>query len=494
MKKNSLDTVKYSRALRPFGTLVLLALALISAPSLQAAELVTYDMQETGGVAITAPTNTHTDITASDLTVASTDIQQFGKIQLSGDLADDFSAWRPTVLTGTGASGALSAGTYFSLTLTPDSERSITLSNLNFAAVAATTGPSARQIYVFSDKTGFADGNELLAASTVSGTPLIPYNNAAVGQAFSIDLSGNSAFSNITDSVTFRFYIQTPDIYQSIAFDNITVNGTTTNAPLVATLLVNYDMETAGSRSVPSVVNINVAATDLVGTNAANTGTIIKSDDVYASWSPTLGGGSTAADALAAATYFSMTVTPNAGESVAISNLSFTVFAATGGPSARQLYIFSDKTGYADTAELFTASTVAGSPLIPYIDAAAGQEYTVDLSGNSAFANITDSVTFRFYLQTPDAGQSLAFGEITVKGAVGDASSYGVGTITAAMSGSNLLINWTGAAGPTYGIEMTPDLVSGTWTNIQSLTGIDGLMSATNAAADPKAFYRVIIQ
>jgi hypothetical protein len=37
--------------------------------------------------------------------------------------------------------------------------------------------------------------------------------------------------ANITDSVTFRFYTQTPTAAQSLALDNITFNGTVTPVP-----------------------------------------------------------------------------------------------------------------------------------------------------------------------------------------------------------------------------------------------------------------------
>jgi len=182
-----------------------------------------------------------------------------------------------------------------------------------------------------------------------------------------------------------------------------------------AAVLVSYDMQNP-PWDAPSFTDGGVSAASLVGTNLKASGTLTLLGDVYRTWSPTYGMGSSAAYALVASNYFSLTVKPVERNSITVSSLSFKVFAATGGPSARQLYVFSDKTGYVDTVELLTASTVSGIPLIPYNNGSTGQEFIIDLSGNSAFANIPDSVTFRFYIQTPDAGQSLAFSDIVING------------------------------------------------------------------------------
>jgi hypothetical protein len=192
-------------------------------------------------------------------------------------------------------------------------------------------------------------------------------------------------------------------------------------ARIHASVLVSYDMQTAGARTNASSVFAGVTATSLIGNNLASgsPGSLEKpTGDFYTAWSFIGAGGSTASDAVSTGDYFKLTLTPTAGNSITISSLSFDAFAATAGPSARQLYIFSDKTGIAGGSELFTASTVSGSPLIPYNTAAAGQTFTVNLSGNPSLANITDSVTFRFYIQTPTASQSIALDDITVNGSV----------------------------------------------------------------------------
>ena len=194
-------------------------------------------------------------------------------------------------------------------------------------------------------------------------------------------------------------------------------------ASLHADVLAAYDMQTAGARTNASSVLSGVTATSLTGNNLASgsPGSATFSaapSDFYTTWAFIGAGGSTAANAISSGDYFRLTLTPTAGNSITLSSLSFDIFAATAGPSARQLYLFSDKTGFAGGSELFTGSTVSGSPLIPYNTAAAGQNYSVDLSGYGALANITDSVTFRFYTQTPTASQSLALDDITINGIV----------------------------------------------------------------------------
>jgi len=192
-------------------------------------------------------------------------------------------------------------------------------------------------------------------------------------------------------------------------------------ASIHADVLAAYDMQTSGARTNASFVLSGLTATSLTGNNlaAGSPGSDQKpSGNFYTTWAFIGAGGSTAANAISSGDYFRLTLTPTAGNSITLGSLSFDVYAATAGQSARQVYLFSDKTGFAGGSELFTGSTVSGSPLIPYNTAAAGQNYSIDLSGYSALANITDSVTFRFYTQTPTASQGMAFDNITINGTV----------------------------------------------------------------------------
>jgi hypothetical protein len=191
-------------------------------------------------------------------------------------------------------------------------------------------------------------------------------------------------------------------------------------ASVRADTLVAYDMDSSAHTNVTSL-DAGLSATSLVGTHTGAVGTDQKpTGNFYTAWNPAtgFGGGTTAADALSTGCYFSLTLTPDFGNLITFDTLSFDIYAGTAGPSSRQLYIFSDKTGFTAASTLLAASTTSGSPLIPYNTAAAGQHFSIDLSGYGALADVTDATTFRFYLQTPNAGQNLDFDNITVTGTI----------------------------------------------------------------------------
>ncbi len=65
----------------------------------------------------------------------------------------------------------------------------------------------------------------------------------------------------------------------------------------------------------------------------------------------------------------------------------------------------------------------------------------------------------------------------------------------AAAGGTSVVLSWQGTDAATYAVQMREELVSGSWSNIvEQISGIDGTMSATNHAALPQAFYRVIAE
>ncbi len=321
-------------------------------------------------------------------------------------------------------------------------------------------------------------------------------NSAGPPASRSTDADGNfslSAFKGdykitvVSDTATNTFF----QTLESDTFITVSGAGISVTAPLVV-----YDMQTTGLRTDASSVHPGVTAGVLTG-NELNSlsGTLENpAEDFYTTWSPDTGGGTTAADALAVNSYVSLTVMPDEGQSISISNLSFNVFAATVGPSARQLYLFSDKTGFADGLELFSASTVSGDPLIPY-NTSAGQNFFIDLSGHAALSGITDSVTFRFYIQTPNAAQSLAFDDIMIRGAVSSALSN-FDEVFMTLDGASVILSWEARKGQLFGVQTNSDLVNGAWGPLYSgMAGINGTLSATNSVTGaPVLFYRVILE
>ena len=193
---------------------------------------------------------------------------------------------------------------------------------------------------------------------------------------------------------------------------------------LQAQVLASYDMQDTGNLTTASFTDADVTASTLGGTNLNGAGAFslagVDASDTYTGWSrpnPNPASGNTVTDALNDGNFFTLSLTPNAGNALSLTSLTFDAFAATGGPSERSVYIFSDQAAFTAGNELFTASTVTGLPLIPYNGATADVNFSVDLSTIGALA-IDEAISFRFYLQTPVAGQNLAFDDITVNGSV----------------------------------------------------------------------------
>ena len=149
-----------------------------------------------------------------------------------------------------GLSQDFANATYFQFTLSPTGGQLLNVTSLSFDVVAATTTTTAkREFFLEADKTGFGttSGNVLYGAGTQSAlnpggginwsSTLIPFNDTSANTGpysetlFSVNLSGNSLLQNISDSVTFRFYIGTDTTSQNLGFDNLTVNGSIVAAP-----------------------------------------------------------------------------------------------------------------------------------------------------------------------------------------------------------------------------------------------------------------------
>jgi hypothetical protein len=65
--------------------------------------------------------------------------------------------------------------------------------------------------------------------------------------------------------------------------------------------------------------------------------------------------------------------------------------------------------------------------------------------------------------------------------------------LTIQVSGSNLLVTWTGTAGQTYQLEYADDLASPSWTPVGNpVTGTGGTLSTTNSlGSSSQGFYRL---
>jgi hypothetical protein len=69
-----------------------------------------------------------------------------------------------------------------------------------------------------------------------------------------------------------------------------------------------------------------------------------------------------------------------------------------------------------------------------------------------------------------------------------------IGEVAAEMISEGLFMSWDGAAGVTYVVESTDDLVDGIWSNAFSAVGSGGTLSVTGSVDMAQEFYRVTIE
>ena len=236
-------------------------LSLFLAPSLHADTLAYWNMNAAGTAKANVNTVgsgvTVTPIGTVNLNAIGTVVPVFNPALVSGDNYAGMSrSSGPTPETVSLAQDYANS-TYFQFTLAPSGGQLLDLTSLSFNVVAATTTTTAnREFFMESDKTGFGttSANVLYGGATQSalnpggginwsGT-LIPFNDTAANTGpygetlFSVDLSGNSLLQNISDSVTFRFYIGTDTTSQNLGFDNLTVGGLIAPVPEPSTVVM----------------------------------------------------------------------------------------------------------------------------------------------------------------------------------------------------------------------------------------------------------------
>jgi hypothetical protein len=70
-----------------------------------------------------------------------------------------------------------------------------------------------------------------------------------------------------------------------------------------------------------------------------------------------------------------------------------------------------------------------------------------------------------------------------------------IGEVSFGLAGTDAVVGWNGTNTATYAVQRRLDLAAGSWSNIvEDITGVDGVMSVTNATTEPQAFYRIILQ
>jgi hypothetical protein len=183
-------------------------------------------------------------------------------------------------------------------------------------------------------------------------------------------------------------------------------------APAPAQVVVQYDFSntTAASTSAdPSSTNPNVTGSATVsGPNILQDYSLPDYGFQVLRAAVTNTATPDEASAVAGGTYWSFTVTPNAGFAMSFSHLDFSV-ARGGAATPRTWYLYSSIDGFTTGSSLGSADVTTQRPTL--------SPATVDLSA-ARFQGLTGPVEYRMYISTPGTGQSLEFSNVTLNGTV----------------------------------------------------------------------------
>jgi hypothetical protein len=198
-----------------FFTLLCVALA---ASLARAETLVQFDGTAVAPATIVSNALDSTNLTR--MTLASPGGINWFNLNVSGRIQVTTSAW--TNNEGTfGVETALVRDNYFYFTITAREGYTIELSSLAFDA-DGTRSDTERGFWIFSSVRDYAAENVLASDVTTTASFKKNYNVPL------LSISGSTLTLHFGESVTFRFYVQTPSANSSIYFDNITVTGTAT--------------------------------------------------------------------------------------------------------------------------------------------------------------------------------------------------------------------------------------------------------------------------
>ncbi|RRJ97568.1 PEP-CTERM sorting domain-containing protein [Opitutaceae bacterium TAV4] len=188
-----------------------------------------------------------------------------------------------------------------------------------------------------------------------------------------------------------------------------------------AVTLAEFDMGGTTTTAIlsPSKQGATVTVTNLAA-NKVTFGNVNSPNPLRLAAAPTVGHGDAAPSAAAAITedtYFSFTITPQAGQQITLSQI--TLRAGVGNDTTtRSFFIFSSVEGTAADKTLLTGSTTTG---LKKWDTGGLTDYTHSFSG-SQYKDITTPITFYIYVQAKDATQTLIFDDIRVTGTVTSAA------------------------------------------------------------------------
>lgn len=157
----------------------------------------------------------------------------------------------------------------------------------------------------------------------------------------------------------------------------------------------------------PSTVAAGLTGSTILGNNLTsftNGGAGYASDPVIASAPIT--GATSAALAVTNSSYWYVSITPSAGNSISLTSLTFDI--ARGGASTPRGYdVRSNKTGTGYDTSIGTANTTAQRTTF--------QNISINLTG-SEYQNVTDTITFRVYVYSPSTVNTVDFDNVVING------------------------------------------------------------------------------
>ncbi len=224
--------------------------ALVAAPALSAAVLVSFDMTtlvgdgatKGVGVSIVADQVSSTDLLKNNLTLGSptNTIANYGP-------APEVSVWTTNTAQATlDVDQILDNANYITFTVTPEAGYSITIDSITFQA-AASSNSTVRSIYLFSSATGFNSANVLASDANALGGGTLPLRGGGVLGSYAYNVTAEDpAFTGITGATEFRIYLQTGLAGQDIDLDNIIVNGSVASIPEAGAFAVGAAMAALG--------------------------------------------------------------------------------------------------------------------------------------------------------------------------------------------------------------------------------------------------------
>lgn len=218
------------------------ALFTLLVSSATAAVLVDYRMTAFGAAPNSASTGTAYS-TDANVTVTSL-VNQAGQFPTGSENynggTDRVSYWS-TVAGSTGTyANAFNAGntggttgSFLAFQITANAGYEVGFTSITFQVAAGTSSSSDRAFYLVSETSpaNFSATSTVLATDrTLAGAGTIPYQttpsaNGTVPQSYTVDLTSLAGLAE-GETRYFRFYLQTPTANQSLAFDDIVVNGT----------------------------------------------------------------------------------------------------------------------------------------------------------------------------------------------------------------------------------------------------------------------------